>query len=241
MMENLQAVPFIGIVEAIDDPNQLGRVRVRVINHHDDDIPTEDLDWATVAHPTTSTGLKGAGMSPTWLAVGSTVVGFYFDGENRNVPIVTGVLGNIPNNDTSLHSVNRLARGETPEAPKPVGPEPSEQGKSKYPFNKVIATPGGHEIELDDTEGNQRIRIKHSSGAYIQINNDGRIVIKSEDERFDITKKDYTAYSEGDVKHQSQKDFEIEVGGELTVKSEGKCKIESSGLVEIKGSKVKIN
>ena len=43
---------FIGVVEDIDDPLQLGRCRIRINNLHSSDkdlLPTEDLPFATPA------------------------------------------------------------------------------------------------------------------------------------------------------------------------------------------------
>jgi len=47
---------FTGVVEDRNDPSKLGRVRVRCLGFHTDDlvdIPTADLPWATVMHPVT--------------------------------------------------------------------------------------------------------------------------------------------------------------------------------------------
>lgn len=102
---------FIGTVEDSDDPKQLGRVRVRCYGFHGDNIslPTNLLPWAMVAQPTTSSGFKGGGHSPTGLRPGSVVIGFFADGSPAQYPIVTGVIGGINNtgpegrlNDTQL-------------------------------------------------------------------------------------------------------------------------------------------
>ena len=47
---------FVGVVESRDDPAELGRVQVRCLGYHTenlDDIPTKDLPWAHVMHPVT--------------------------------------------------------------------------------------------------------------------------------------------------------------------------------------------
>ena len=44
---------FTGVVEDRNDPDKLGRVRVRCLGFHTEDlldIPTKDLPWATVMH-----------------------------------------------------------------------------------------------------------------------------------------------------------------------------------------------
>jgi hypothetical protein len=53
---------FLGVVESRMDPEQIGRLRVRIYGHHSDDtqqIATDDLVWAAVMQPTTSSGVGG--------------------------------------------------------------------------------------------------------------------------------------------------------------------------------------
>ena len=45
---------FVGVVEDREDPERIGRVRVRCLGFHTEDktsLPTEDLPWAHVMHP----------------------------------------------------------------------------------------------------------------------------------------------------------------------------------------------
>ena len=47
---------FQGVVEDHNDPEQIGRVRVRCLGIHTEDkeaLPTDDLPWAMVMMPTT--------------------------------------------------------------------------------------------------------------------------------------------------------------------------------------------
>ena len=89
---------FFGIVEDRNDPLKIGRVRVRCHGIHTDDkqlIATPDLPWAQVILPTTSAGLSGIG-TQHGLIEGSTVFGFFRDGELCQDPVVTGVAVGIP-------------------------------------------------------------------------------------------------------------------------------------------------
>ena len=84
---------FMGIVEDRQDPKRLGRLRVRVMGEHTSDktkIPTEDLPWAQVMLPVTSASLGGVGLSPTGIQQGSWVIGFYVDGDSKQVPLIIG-------------------------------------------------------------------------------------------------------------------------------------------------------
>ena len=50
---------------------------------------------------------------------------------------------------------------------------------SKYPDNNVIETPSGHVVEFDDTPTNERVRLYHRTGSYIEVRPDGTFVQKS--------------------------------------------------------------
>ena len=58
---------FIGVVEDRDDPEMMGRVKVRIFGYHSDDkilLPTSDLPWAIPIQPITSAGMSGVGVTP---------------------------------------------------------------------------------------------------------------------------------------------------------------------------------
>ena len=50
--------------------------------------------------------------------------------------------------------------------------------KTTYPNSSVLETSSGHVFEFDDTPGNERIRLYHTSGSYIEIRPDGTFVQK---------------------------------------------------------------
>jgi len=88
----------LGVVEDRKDPEQMGRVRVRILGKHTpdrQDIPTEDLPWATVMLPTTSPSVSGLGHTQ-FLVEGSWVVVAFHD-EFMQDPIVLGSIGAMPN------------------------------------------------------------------------------------------------------------------------------------------------
>ena len=90
---------FTGVVEDRNDPDQIGRVRVRCLGIHTEDqnsISTSDLPWAHVMHPVTDPSMHGMGSSPTFLVEGSWVVGFFRDGKAAQHPVVMGTLPGIP-------------------------------------------------------------------------------------------------------------------------------------------------
>ena len=90
---------FTGVVEDRNDPQKVGRVRVRALGHHTANttiLPTSDLPWAHRRLPATSAGISGLGHSATGLVEGSWVLGYFRDGNDRQEPIVMGTLPGYP-------------------------------------------------------------------------------------------------------------------------------------------------
>ena len=134
---------FVGVVENRNDPAELGRVQVRCLGYHTEDltlIPTADLPWAHVMHPVTDPSMQGLGNTPSFLVEGSWVVGFFRDAREKQQPIIMGTLPGYPedlpdtkygfNDPTNTYpseeriysnhgikesDVSRLARGEDSE------------------------------------------------------------------------------------------------------------------------------
>ena len=90
---------FVGVVEDRQDPKTLGRLRVRCLGYHTEDLiklPTSDLPWAHVMNPITSATVSGLGQSPLGAVEGTWVVGFFQDGGDAQQPIVIGTLPGVP-------------------------------------------------------------------------------------------------------------------------------------------------
>jgi len=94
---------WIGVVEDRDDPEKIGRCRVRILGYHIDNkevLPTGDLPWAMPLQPITSAGISGKGSSPTGPLEGSWVVGFFMDGKDKQQPVIMGTMGGLPDKTT---------------------------------------------------------------------------------------------------------------------------------------------
>ena len=87
---------FLGVVEDNrNDPEFLGRVRVRIFGLHNaylDEVPIEKLPWATVLVPPTYGGVSGIGRSPTGIQQGCWVFGMFLDGNHSQNPIILGTI-----------------------------------------------------------------------------------------------------------------------------------------------------
>jgi len=88
---------FIGVVLDVNDPLQLGRVKVRIHGIHTSnviDIPQGDLPWAQTVLPVTEGGVSGLGAN-VGIKPQSQVFGIFLDGKNSQLPLVMGSIPKI--------------------------------------------------------------------------------------------------------------------------------------------------
>ena len=72
------------------------RYKVRIMGYHPyntSELPDEDLPWAGVILPPGNTGSAGVSKSVKFQP-GDTVIGFFLDGENAQIPMIFGCFGN---------------------------------------------------------------------------------------------------------------------------------------------------
>lgn len=149
---------FTGVVEDINDTEYLNRVKVRAFGYHSDDkgeVPTDALPWATVMSSTLNAGHRGVG-SNHQLVPGSWVIGFFRDGLSAQDPIIMG----------------SVASSQT-DGVKDIPAEAQVSGNT----NAVYKSTAGHIVELDNTLNASRIKVTHSIGTSILIDNDGNVTI----------------------------------------------------------------
>jgi hypothetical protein len=94
---------FVGVVEDINDPLEMGRVRVRMFGYHDQDravLPIVDLPWAISSSSMESASTSGKGSSPVGCVTGTWCWGFFLDGAEKQQPIACGTFpGSLPSAD----------------------------------------------------------------------------------------------------------------------------------------------
>lgn len=157
---------FVGVVEDRGDPQELGRVRVRCLGFHTEDLsklPTADLPWAHIMHPVTDPSMQGMGSSPTFLVEGSWVIGFFRDAESKQQPIIIGSLpgsSELPPDPTKGFS--------DPRGPKSIQPDYASQKPAKtgpggtnqfgpYPVDgKEVTRFSGHGIGEKTSDSGQK-------------------------------------------------------------------------------------
>ena len=73
------------------------RYKVRIIGLHDQGesvIPSEELPWAQIMYPVTAGGGQARSNQTSNLRQGMMVFGFFMDGQDQQIPVIMGVLGN---------------------------------------------------------------------------------------------------------------------------------------------------
>jgi hypothetical protein len=102
-----------GVVTNVMDPDQEGRVQIRIHGLHDNeiDIPNSVLPWAKPLQDITSAAHNKIGKIPVGLIVGSTVFGHFLDGDQQ-YPLMIGTIskaGDPSNTETAGGSETLIA------------------------------------------------------------------------------------------------------------------------------------
>jgi hypothetical protein len=177
---------YRAVIENNNDLEGFGRVQVRIQGLHTKNnenssefssVKTSDLPWAEVQGGTSFGLISGVGLSSvlrqgTWVWV-------VLNNNNPNHPIVTGTIAG-KNTKKVVYS-----SGEGFCDPEGIYPKDDMLDKGdlnpllddKYLTLAVLETPSGHVIELDDTEGDERISVKHRTGTTILIDFEGNITV----------------------------------------------------------------
>lgn len=247
---------YVGVVESIEDPLKIGRLKVRVKGVHADSdvqIPTADLPWAAPMHPITSAAHKGIGIGGVGVVIGTQVVCFFRDPGRYQEPVVVGTLpglfhneeatdsnirekkesdfGRIATNNMIDKTLVKVKKDRVQEAK--GGPvdfkEPETPYNAKYGMDSTYTSKSGHVFEIDDTESAERIHIWHKSGTFIEIHPDGKTVVRSEGDTFEINKKTLNVYVETDRQEFIGGDLKVNINGNANVNIGGNAVLQVAG------------
>ena len=124
------------------------RYKVRIIGVHDreeETIPSDQLPWANIMYPITAGAGQAGSHQSANLRQGMFVFGFYMDGQDMQVPVIMGVLGNnsktelktkIGNDESNFSGTSGIAQGQEDKTPKE--PVPDSEKFVKKPKSKDI-------------------------------------------------------------------------------------------------------
>ena len=161
--ENIICAPF----ESKDENKGWARrYKVRILGLHDQGetkIPSDKLPWAQVMYPVTGGGfLAGSGQTPN-LRQGNMVFGFFMDGQQMQVPIIMGILGNnaknimaattgdnrVTNEQPGSLAVSGYATGQTPKTGPAKETAPDQDLAISRPNLKPEAAPPPPGVKLN--------------------------------------------------------------------------------------------
>ena len=204
---------YRAIVEDNKDPDKCKRVKVRIFGIHAsnaENTSTEGLPWAEVMGSTDFGLISGVGVSSV-LRQG-TMVWVFFKNDDPNYPVVIGTVAGI-------HTSKPSGGFSDPDGvyPSRMGSDLHPNAQSSYGSLATINTASGHLIELDDTQGSEKIKITHKTGTYIEIKPDGSIFMNT------------------------VADMDSTVAGNFKLKVTGTTEIESSGNFSVKAPRIDLN
>ena len=282
---------YLGVVEDNNDPDKAGKVLVRIAGIHTpkkvkgktEGIPTDELPWALPMMPmagVSGLGYNGVPKQGDWIAL-------FFRGGNHNNPVYFGSLKGTPISpidtdigfndpdgeypkEVGVPDWNKEARGDGVETLKGIKDanletfEPTSPAEPSYPNNLVFETPDdGIVVEYDSTPTKERWHVFHkASKSYIEIHPNGDMVMKSTNNRFEITTNDRKIFvKNNDTKQvdgnetkdilgtmletitgavtEDYKDAQTtDVGGALVINVGGAANINATGKATIVGNEV---
>lgn len=210
----------VGVVTNIDDPSKMGRVKMKFPWLND----TDESNWARVA---TMMAGKDRG---TWFLpeVGDEVLVAFEHGDVQ-FPYVIGALWNgvdtPPRDNADGKNNERVIKSRS-------GHElifGDEDGKEKV----EIKTKAGHQLLLDDTSGSEKISIVDKSG-------NNKIELDTAANSIAITAQTKISLKALDIEITADSGLKMK-GAQVEISADADLKVQSSAMLTLKGSLVKIN
>jgi hypothetical protein len=230
---------FIGVVEAVLDPENMGRVKVRCFGIHTEDktaLPTDALPWALVG-----TSPNGNSSDIGHLLLGTVVYGIFLDGIDMQMPLVQLVIPGLhvsTNTDkgfsnlkptpptTKTHTGNAFARAK--DYPKRTYyptmegangksfTEPQNTQQPKYPYNNATQSDSGQLFEMDDTPNHERLSLQDRYGNYFEFHGKNA-VLKTIEGLYNLCKNYYLGIANDRVTAIGGGDYEKIHGGNKVI------------------------
>lgn len=109
-----------------------------------------------------------------------------------------------------------------------------------YPFNNVTQTESGHSFNLDDTPGEERIRLQHRTGTFIDMSPNGDEVHKVFGDGYEIIIKNKNVSIRGICNVRVDGDCNLKVGGDYNLVIDGDFNLTTKGEFNV-GVKKNVN
>lgn len=234
------------IVENNLDPEELGRVQVRIYGIHSFDktrtlegAEVSDLPWAEVIGGTEFGLNQGVGASSV-LRIG-TLIWVLFEEDDPNRPTVLGVVKGIQDGESDINKNARgINSGVILHKNSTLDPLEYSQAPSAYPENHTIESSSGHIIELDDTPGNERVQIIDRLGNYSEMNISAYID-KAVRDKVNVVLGELKEHIIGKTTIQSDSDVVWNINGNFTLNVTGKIDIDAGPEIDMDAAIINLN
>jgi uncharacterized protein involved in type VI secretion and phage assembly len=210
----------VGVVTNNQDPEKMGRVKMRFPWLND----TDESNWARVA-----TMMAGQDRGSWFLPEVGDEVLVAFEHGDVQFPYVVGALWNgvdtPPRDNADGKNNERVIKSRS-------GHElifGDEDGKEKV----EIKTKAGHQLLLDDTSGSEMITIVDKSG-------NNKIELDTAANSIAITAQTKISLKATDIEITADSGLKMK-GAQVEITADADLKVQSSAMLTLKGSLVKIN
>jgi len=212
---------YRGEVVSNADPKESGRCQIRVFGVFDD-VEDECLPWAEYADPF----MQGAsGTGGFWVPDVGMKVWCFFENNDHMQPVYFA----------GAPSLRDMPAQKTSEDAQ------TSRGGLEYTKNRIIRTPAGHLVELDDTAGNSRVRIAHKSGSQIIMYDDGDVYEQVMGNYKRVVNGDYEEIINGNHKKSIIGDSKQTVVGDTSMESLGQVSIETPSSMSVKSGDLSVD
>lgn len=232
---------YFGVVENAIDPEDTGRVQVRVLPYYRE-FAVEDLPWAYVLRSTDLGNTFGRGLNQHNLIEGSQVLVEFLD-PNMQQPIVLGIVpreSDFAEMQSYLTHTLKFLNGSEITVDETPDNEYIKITDTKK--NYVLLNNDGITIHVGDSsrsiklESANNINLEAKSDVNIEVGGDTNISTSGDTNI--STSGDTNIESSGSVNIESSGSMNIESGGSLDIESSGSANIKSTGTTTVEGSKL---
>ncbi len=164
---------YRGLVVDNDDPEQLGRLKVRVLSLLGDEVVT---GWAMPCLPYGGAASQGA----LWIPTVDSGVWIEFEEGDLEFPIWVGTFWSKP--------------GGTTELPTPNAADGTAQNTAQSPpTRKIFKTAKGHTLQFEDQDDEELVLIyEATNGHLITLNKEGIVIVDGTGNRIAMSQDAFT-------------------------------------------------
>lgn len=231
---------FRGQVTNNNSPLKDGKVQVRIPGIHPDNsgfevVEDQDLPWLEMmsgGNLHNEIGFSQVPIIGQWVHV--------LVPDNLDEMIVIGQVR------SSVTDVNKYQKGEGTRKLEPIEVEhksvqiqepPELDSKTEYPNSASYNSQSNHLLMIDDTENNERIKIEHRSGQFIEFRPDGSFDLRSPKDGYTIIEGDFNQYIKGEINKIVEGQVNIAVKEQVKAKIDKEMNIDVDDNIIIHSSK----